>query len=130
MISLIKISNKTNPKDFQKKLNSIHTFGQNHTAWPIPEFGGHSCPNPCPSLLKSPKRKTSIIKKSFYLAEIYMSRVLYFECMSTDSYESSGSVDYDGIKKSVISLQNRRGNCNCFQAFIFHLYSFFFSGAL
>ena len=72
----------------------------------------------------------SIIKKSFYLAEIYTSRVLYFECMSTDSYESSGSVDYDGIKKSVISLQNRRGKCNCFQAFIFHLYSFFFSGAL
>ena len=81
-------------------------------------------------VIKSSKRKISIIKKSFYLAEIYTSRVLYFECMSTDSYESSGSVDYDGIKKSVISLQNRRGKCNCFQAFIFHLYSFFFSGAL
>ena len=69
------------------------------------------------NILKSPKRKMSIIKKTFYLAEIYTSRVLY-------SYESPGSVDYDGIKKSVISLQNRRGNAIVFRC------SFFFSGTL
>ena len=74
--------------------------------------------------LKSPKRKMSIIKKSFYLAEIYTSRVLYFECMSTKSYESSRFEDYDAIKKSVISLQNQRKKCIYFQAFICTHFSF------
>ena len=70
----------------------------------------------------------SIIKKSFYLAEIYTSRVLYFECMSTDSYESSGSVDYAGIKKICDFIAKSTGKMQLFSGVHFSFVLIFLFG--
>ena len=55
--------------------------------------------------IKHPERKTSIIKKSFYLAEFYTSRLLHFQCLGTNSYGSWGSVDYYGIKNRWLQCE-------------------------